>query len=68
MTTKDMRRASVDAEVDDDVHHDSYRMALVVRGLEAVLLDGFDGLLVETHAERAGDVDVLGIALSVNDD
>jgi hypothetical protein len=43
-------------------------MALVVRGLEAVLLDGFDGLLVETHAERACDVDVLGIALSVNDD
>jgi len=36
--------------------------------LEAVLADGFNGLFVEAHAERANDVHVLRIAVRVDDE
>src|SRR5580692_2188097 len=59
---------SVDAEVDFDVDGYGYGFAFVERGFEFVLTDGFDGFFVEAHAEGAGDVDLLGIALRVDDE
>src|SRR5277367_1819189 len=66
----DMRYAAalVNPEVDDDVDLDRDGLAAKIGGLKFVLLNGFDGLLVEAHAEGARDVDVLRISLRVDDD
>ncbi len=42
-------------------------MSLVVRRFEFVLLNGFDSLLIQTHPKRSHDMDMLRIALCIDD-
>ena len=55
------------AEIHVNDHLHRYRMTLIHRRPEPVLLHGFDSSLVETHAEMTNDVDVLRAALRIDD-
>ena len=59
----------VEAEVDFyiDVDGDG-GFAVAHRGLELVFANRFHGFFVEAHAEGTDNVDVLGVALSVDDE
>src|SRR5260221_12837346 len=57
----------VEAEVDLDIDLDRNRGLSVAHGwLEFVLAHGFHGFFVQTHTKGADDVDVLWIALRVD--
>src|ERR1700728_4302807 len=55
-----------DIEVDVDVEIDFDRLAIFGCGLELVLPDGFDGLLVKTHPNATHDPDMRRIAMLVD--
>jgi hypothetical protein len=55
-------------QVEVNIHNDlySYGMSLIHCWLELVLLYGFNGFLIETHAEMPRDANVLRIAICVD--
>ena len=55
-------------EFDFDNELDSDWVSFVHGGFESILPHSFDGFLIETHAEMTHDVDVLRIALAVNNE
>src|SRR5580692_2012260 len=59
---------SVQVEVDFDGHFDVDGMAIFLAGFEAPSADGFDGLFVQSHAERIDDANVDGAAIRGDDD
>jgi hypothetical protein len=56
--------SSVQVEVDFDGHFDVYGMAIFLAGFEAPSADGFDGLFVQSHAERIDDANIDRTAIS----
>src|SRR6185312_5477124 len=61
-------RGSKQPEVYFDLCFDLDGYAFVLAGKEAPLLDRFDSLLVEAHTKALDDLNLLRLAIRVNDD
>ena len=65
---KTLRGELEQPEIDDDIGADRDRFAVFQRGFEPPLGHSFNGLFIETQAERARHFNVGGIAVGVDDD
>src|ERR1019366_7516387 len=59
-------RRLVQPEIYFHVDHHGDRLAVLAGGLELPQLDGLDGLLVQSHAQRALDADLLRTAIGAD--
>src|SRR3954463_6596551 len=58
----------VEAEVNFHVNLNGDRLAILHGRFESPLADGFDSLLIEAHAQAAGDFDVARMTGRINDE
>jgi len=62
-----MQRESVESKSDFNADLNCYWLSIFGRGLEAPILDGLDGFLVQTHAQTSLHVNVVGSAVGADD-